>query len=191
MDLNQQAQEILKIAEKHGVEQNFFFITTFKRYQVLINILNDLEKSIKQDGTLVTKEYVKGRQNIYSHPAITAYNRTADSANRTASTLMKVIVSLEDKTLSAGAGSACFFVALILYRETVLIGSFPQDNSVESLMKGGDAMKKDFADYRLEELRNRVKEIEIQRFDASIRDAVMRHQLMMDDLKQKIDLKIM
>ena len=102
MDLNQQAQEILKIAEKHGVEQNFFFITTFKRYQVLINILNDLEKSIKQDGTLVTKEYVKGRQNIYSHPAITAYNRTADSANRTASTLMKVIVSLEDKTLSAG-----------------------------------------------------------------------------------------
>jgi hypothetical protein len=28
MDLNQQAQEILKIAEKHGVEQNFFFITT-------------------------------------------------------------------------------------------------------------------------------------------------------------------
>ncbi len=73
MDLNQQAQEILKIAEKHGVEQNFFFITTFKRYQVLINILNDLEKSIKQDGTLVTKEYVKGRQNIYSHPAITAY----------------------------------------------------------------------------------------------------------------------
>lgn len=52
-------------------------------------------------------------------------------------------------------------------------------------------MKKDFADYRLEELRNRVKEIEAQRFNASIRDAVMRHQLMMDDFEQKINLKVM
>jgi phage terminase large subunit-like protein len=31
----------------------------------------------------------------------------------------------------------------------------------------------------------------VKEYDASIRDAVMRHQLMMDDLKQKIDLKIM
>jgi hypothetical protein len=94
MDLNQQAQEILKIAEKHGVEQNFFFITTFKRYQVQINILNDLEKSIKQDGTLVTKEYVKGRGNIYAHPAITEYNKTANGANQTVVTLMKIITTL-------------------------------------------------------------------------------------------------
>jgi hypothetical protein len=94
MDLNQQAQEILKIAERHGVEQNFFFITTFKRYQVQINILNDLEKAIKQDGTLVTKEYVKGRCNIYAHPAITEYNKTANGANQTVVTLMKIITTL-------------------------------------------------------------------------------------------------
>ena len=55
MSLNEQAQEILRIAEQHGVEQNFFFLTTFKRYQVQIQILNDLEKTIKEDGTLVTK----------------------------------------------------------------------------------------------------------------------------------------
>ena len=97
-DLNQQAQEILKIAEKHGVEQNFFFITTFKRYQVQINILNDLEKTIKQDGTLVTKEYVKGRQNIYTHPAITEYNKTANGANQTVQTLMKIITTLRDES---------------------------------------------------------------------------------------------
>ena len=69
MSLNEQAQEILRIAEQHGVEQNFFFLTTFKRYQVQLQILNDLEKTIKEDGTLVTKEYVKGRKNVYSHPA--------------------------------------------------------------------------------------------------------------------------
>lgn len=94
MNLNQQAQEILKIAEKHGVEQNFFFITTFKRYQVQINILNDLEKTIKTESALVTKEYVKGRANIYTHPAINEYNKTSTAANQTVQTLVKIITTL-------------------------------------------------------------------------------------------------
>lgn len=91
LTLNEQAQEIMKIAEASGVQTNFFFITTFKRYQVQINILNELEKKIKEDGALVTKEYVKGRGNVYTHPAIQEYNRTTDSANKTVSTLIKII----------------------------------------------------------------------------------------------------
>ena len=97
ISLNEQAQEILRIAEQHGVEQNFFFLTTFKRYQVQLQILNDLEKTIKQDGILVTKEYVKGRKNVYSHPAISDYNRTTDSANKTVVTLMKIITTLRGR----------------------------------------------------------------------------------------------
>lgn len=90
-NLDEQAQEILKIAEESGVQSNFFFLTTFKRYQVQLNLLNDLEKRIKEDGAVVTKEYVKGRQNVYSNPALKDYNTTTDSANRTVSTLMKII----------------------------------------------------------------------------------------------------
>ena len=97
IDLNKQAKDILAIAEKYGVEQNFFFLTTFKRYQVQIGILNDLERTIREDGTLVTKEYVKGRKNIYSHPAISDYNRTTDSANKTVVTLMQIITTLRDR----------------------------------------------------------------------------------------------
>ena len=85
LSLNEQAQEILAIAEKHGVEQNFFFLTTFKRYQVQISILNELEKKIKEQGSLVTKEYVKGRENVYTQPAIGEYNKTATAANQTTS----------------------------------------------------------------------------------------------------------
>ena len=91
IDLNKQAKEILEIAEKHGVEQNFFFLTTFKRYQVQLNILAELEKSLKSDGMQVTKEYVKGRKNLYSNPAIQDYNRTTDSANKTVGTLMRIL----------------------------------------------------------------------------------------------------
>lgn len=91
LTLNEQAKEIIKIAEASGVQTNFFFITTFKRYQVQISILNELEKKIKEDGALVTKEYVKGRGNLYANPAISEYNRTTDSANKTVSTLIKII----------------------------------------------------------------------------------------------------
>jgi hypothetical protein len=94
--LAEQAQEILRIAEQHGVEQNFFFLTTFKRYQVQINILIDLEAAIKRDGSLVTKEYVKGRGNVYTHPAITEYNRTSTAANQTVQTLMKIIATMRE-----------------------------------------------------------------------------------------------
>ena len=88
--LEEQAQEILKIAEEKGV-QTGFFTTTFKRYQVQLNNLAELEAAIRETGTLVTKEYVKGRANIYVNPAVTEYNKTTDSANRTVTTLMKII----------------------------------------------------------------------------------------------------
>lgn len=91
VNLNEQAKEILRVAEESGVQSNFFFVTTFKRYQVQLRILNDLEKSLQEDGVLVTKEYVKGRGNVYSHPAVNDYNKTTDSANKTVSTLMKIL----------------------------------------------------------------------------------------------------
>ena len=100
MNLQEQANEIIKIAEESGVQSNFFFLTTFKRYQVQLNILNKLEEALKEEGLLVTKEYVKGRKNLYSNPAVGEYNKTTDSANKTVSTLMKIIKSfnVEEKT---------------------------------------------------------------------------------------------
>lgn len=94
--LQQQAEEVLRIATEHGVEQNFLFITTFQRYQVQLKILTDLEAKIKEDGALVTKEYVKGRENIYTHPAIGEYNKTSTAANQTVATLIKIIKSLRN-----------------------------------------------------------------------------------------------
>lgn len=104
LSLNEQAQEILRIASQHGVEQNFFFITTFKRYQVQIQILNDLEKTIKAEGNTVTKEYVKGRKNVYTHPAISEYNKTSTAANQTVQTLMKIVTTMRDDDDTDGEG---------------------------------------------------------------------------------------
>ena len=66
------------------------------KYLIQINILDQLEKKIKEEGTLVTKEYVKGRGNLYTNPAITEYNKTSTSANQTVATLIKIIKSKSD-----------------------------------------------------------------------------------------------
>lgn len=89
--LNEQAIEILETAEKSGVQSNFFFLTTFKRYQVQLEILRGLEEQLNSEELLVAKEYVKGRKNLYENPAIGAYNKTTDSANKTVATLMKIL----------------------------------------------------------------------------------------------------
>ena len=89
--MQEQAEVIIRIAEESGVQSNFFFLTTFKRYQVQLNILTELEKAMKDEGMLVSKEYVKGRKNLYTNPAVAEYNKTTDSANKTVSTLMRII----------------------------------------------------------------------------------------------------
>lgn len=99
--LQEQANEILERAEERGVSSNFFFVTTFKRYQVQMRILADLEKAIAEHGATVTKEYVKGRKNLTANPAITEYNKTATAANGTVSTLITIVKSLTDE----GGGS--------------------------------------------------------------------------------------
>jgi hypothetical protein len=91
MSLTEQAHKIKQIAEESGVQSNFFFLTTFERYQVQLNILNELEKVMKDEGMLVSKEYVRGRKNLYSNPAVAEYNKTTDSANKTVSTLLRII----------------------------------------------------------------------------------------------------
>lgn len=90
-NLQQQANEIIKIAEASGVQSNFFFVTTFKRYQVQLEILDELKKVLDDEGMLVTKEYVKGRKNLYASPAVAEFNKTTDSANKTVGALMKII----------------------------------------------------------------------------------------------------
>jgi hypothetical protein len=91
LTLQDQANEIKRMAEESGLESNYFFITTFERYEVQLSILERLKESMDKDGMLVSKEYVKGRGNLYSSPAVTEYNRTTDSANKTVSTLMRIL----------------------------------------------------------------------------------------------------
>lgn len=96
-ELKTQAKEILELAKQYGTEQNLFFATTFERYQTQLKILDELQATIEEEGFFVDKTYVKGKTNLYSHPAVTQFNRTTDSANKTVVTLMKIITTLRNR----------------------------------------------------------------------------------------------
>ncbi|MBQ1293761.1 MAG: hypothetical protein IIY21_06955 [Clostridiales bacterium] len=103
MSLQEQANKILEQAQEKGVQSNFFFVTTFKRYQVQMATLTQLEEAIKEHGPTVEKEYVKGRQNLVVNPAITEYNKTSTAANGTVSTLINIIKTLSNEPDSMDA----------------------------------------------------------------------------------------
>ena len=93
----EQAEEIRKRAEAVGCESNFFFLTTFDRYLKQLSILEELSEAIKCNEALVEQTYVKGRSNVVINPAIRSYNSTTDSANKTVTTLLRIISGFEDK----------------------------------------------------------------------------------------------
>ena len=105
-DMNDVALELIKLAEQGGVEQNFFFTTTFARYKTQLNLLARLQAEISGADLMVTKEYVRGRQNLVSNPVINEYNKTSQAANQTVICLMKIISTFSKNSLSANAVSA-------------------------------------------------------------------------------------
>jgi hypothetical protein len=84
-------KELLASAKEKGIEESYFFQTTFHRYQMQLQIMDGLETAIEEHGPTVEKEYVKGRKNICINPAITEYNKTSNAANQTASVLLKLV----------------------------------------------------------------------------------------------------
>lgn len=92
--LQEQANELLEQAQERGVQSNFFFVTTFKRYQVQMRTLQELEKTIAEQGAMLPIQYGTGRKNLTVNPAVTEYNKTATAANGTVATLMNIIKSV-------------------------------------------------------------------------------------------------
>ena len=95
LDYERKVEAFEAEAREFGIDQNFLFATTFSRYKTQMDVLMTLEKTIAEEDTLVTKEYVKGRGNKYVHPAITEYNKTSTAANNTAATLVKIMDTLK------------------------------------------------------------------------------------------------
>lgn len=92
-ELDKLADELMEEAKQRGVSDSYFFQTTFERYLMQLDILKKLGRTIKEQDVLVTKTYVKDRENISVHPAISEYNKVATAANGTVTTLMRIFAA--------------------------------------------------------------------------------------------------
>lgn len=87
--------EIMKLAEAYQVQDNALFIATAKQYDTQMQVIEMIKAQLNSDGSAVsTKEYVKGRENVYANPLIKELPKHSDSANKTMQTLLDIISKL-------------------------------------------------------------------------------------------------
>jgi hypothetical protein len=99
-ELEKQEKAILQKAQKAGLSDSYLFCTTFDRYKTQVRMCIQLKEQYEDMDVLITKEYVKGRENLYTNPVIKEFNSTSSAANKTAETLMKLIKSASDTEAS-------------------------------------------------------------------------------------------
>lgn len=85
-------QFLMKMAKKYGVDKNEMFIAAAGQYAVQREVIDAIQKSIKDGGEFITtKEYVKGRENVCVHPLVKELPKHSDSANKTLTTMLDII----------------------------------------------------------------------------------------------------
>lgn len=83
---------ILNIAKERNVEEDALFIQCLKNYEVVELAIGKIYEIINSDEVLISKEYVKGRENVYIHPALKELSKLLDSANKT---IDKIYLTIE------------------------------------------------------------------------------------------------
>ena len=86
--------ELLKMAKSYGVDDNALFLAAAKQYDLQQKVIEMLKEGI-EDGDLTTqKTYLKGQANDYAAPLVKELPKHSDAANRTAGTILDIIVKL-------------------------------------------------------------------------------------------------
>ena len=86
--------ELLKMAMSYGVDNNALFLAAAKQYDLQQKVIEMLKEGI-EDGDLTTqKTYLKGQANDYAAPLVKELPKHSDAANRTAGTILDIIVKL-------------------------------------------------------------------------------------------------
>lgn len=89
--------DLLKLAQRYNVDQNELFISCANQYEIQVNIIEKMKKAIEDDEMIVTKEYVKGRENMMPNPIIKELPKHYDSATKTLGMMLNIIETMGSK----------------------------------------------------------------------------------------------
>lgn len=92
-------ENLIEMAEEYNVADNTLFLAAANQYTVQQSVIETIKKQLDDDGSATTtKEYVKGRENVYVNPLIKELPKHSDSANKTLATMLDIITKLGHKT---------------------------------------------------------------------------------------------
>ena len=86
-----------QMAAAYGMEDNALFKSLIETYCTQIRVIQIMRDELEEADLAVSKEYVKGRENLYAHPLIKELPKHSDSATRTAGMIVDVIKKLGEK----------------------------------------------------------------------------------------------
>ena len=99
--------ELMKMAKSYGVDQNALFLAAAEQYDLQQNVIRMLKESIDENDLTTSKSYIKGQNNDYAAPLVKELPKHSDAANRTAGTILDIIVKLGRKPVDDDDGFNC------------------------------------------------------------------------------------
>ena len=86
--------DLLKMAKSYGVDRNALFLAAAKQYDLQQRVIEMLREGIEEGDLTTQKTYLKGEKNDYAAPLVKELPKHSDAANRTAQTILDIIVKL-------------------------------------------------------------------------------------------------
>jgi len=99
--------ELLKMAKTYGVDNNALFLAAAEQYDLQQRVIKMLKESIEEGDLTTKKTYLKGEANDYAAPLVKELPKHSDAANRTAGTILDIIVKLGRKAVDDEDGFNC------------------------------------------------------------------------------------
>jgi hypothetical protein len=90
-------KDVIQMANDYGVSDNPLFVQTLKNYETVQKAIEMTNAILDSEDMTISKEYVKGRENLYMHPAIKELPKQIDAANKTVDKLLDIIERLGRK----------------------------------------------------------------------------------------------
>lgn len=89
--------DLMNLAQRFSVESNEMFRSAAQQYEMQMKLIAKMKETIENEDMLVTKEYVKGRENVMANPLIKELPKHYDSANKTLGVMLNIIDSMGRK----------------------------------------------------------------------------------------------
>lgn len=105
--VKQTYDELLKLAEEYGVQNNALFLAAAEQYDLQMKVIKMLRDSIESNDSMTCEKVYRGKEkNLYADPLIKELPRHTDSANKTLLTMLDIINKLGKRQEKESALSA-------------------------------------------------------------------------------------